>query len=108
MEIRYPTFLEPQPGRGFFVHFPDFNDIFTEGDTEEEALFNAAEVLTGMLEAKIEDGDHIPAPSAAEPGAHMIAPDVKAQAALLIRFTHGDHPFTDARLRVEFDDDENR
>lgn len=95
MEIRYPVVLEPQDGGGFFVRFPDFDDIFTEGDTEEEALFNASEVLTGMLEAKIEDGDQIPVPSAVEPGAHMIAPDAKAQAALLIRFTRGDRPLAD-------------
>ena len=56
MEIRYPAVLEPQDGGGFFVRFPDFDDTFTEGDTEEEALFNASEVLTAMLEVKIEDG----------------------------------------------------
>lgn len=95
MEIRYPAVLEPQEGGGLFVRFLDFDDTFTEGETEEEALFNASEVLTGMLEAKIEHGLSIPEPSRGEPGANMIAPDAKTQAALLVRFTRGERPLAD-------------
>lgn len=89
MEIRYPAKLEPQNDGSFFVAFPDLEDTFTEGATEEEALFNASEVLTAMLEAKIEHGLPIPPPSTGEDSAHLIAPDAKTQAALLVRFTRG-------------------
>ena len=34
---------------GFFVQFVDFEEAITEGQTLEEAGFNAAEVLSGVL-----------------------------------------------------------
>ena len=95
MEIRYPAILEPQEGSGFFVRFLDLKDTFTEGDTREEAIFNAAEVLTAMLLVKLEDGDAIPAPSSHVPGSMMIAPDAKTQAALLVRFARGERPLAE-------------
>ncbi len=48
MDIRYPATIE-QRDTGFFVQFVDLPDTFTEGITVEEALFNAAEVLSAML-----------------------------------------------------------
>ena len=95
MEIRYPAMLEPQEGSGFFVRFIDLKDTFTEGDTREEAIFNAAEVLTAMLLVKLEDGDAIPTPSSHVPGSLMIAPDAKTQAALLVRFARGERPLAE-------------
>ena len=89
MDIRYHAVFEPEADDRFFVRFLDFEDIFTQGETEEECLFNAAEVLSGTLGLKLEDGDSIPAPGPGAPGSHAIAPDAKVQAALLIRFTHG-------------------
>ncbi len=89
MDIRYPVLLEGQKEGGFFVRFLDFEDVFTEGETEEEALFNAIEVLSAMLAAKIEDGDAIPVPSKNIPGAMLVSPDAKTQAALLVRFARG-------------------
>ena len=95
MKIRYPAILEPQEGSGFFVRFIDLKDTFTEGDTREEAIFNAAEVLTAMLLVKLEDGDAIPTPSSHVPGSMMIAPDAKTQAALLVRFARGERPLAE-------------
>ena len=95
MEIRYPAILEPQEGSGFFVRFLDLKDTFTEGDTREEAIFNAAEVLTAMLLVKLEDGEAIPTPSSHVPGSMMIAPDAKTQAALLVRFARGERPLAE-------------
>ncbi|MBF0480791.1 MAG: type II toxin-antitoxin system HicB family antitoxin [Desulfovibrionaceae bacterium] len=90
MNISSPVTLEPQAGGGFFARFPDLLDAFSEGDTEEETLFNAAEALTGILALKLEDDDAIPLPSAGVAGAHYIAPEAKVQAALLVRFTRGE------------------
>ena len=42
MEIRYPATVEAQKDGTFFVQFVDLPDTFTEGQTKEEALFNAA------------------------------------------------------------------
>lgn len=90
MEIRYPAILEPQEPSGFLVRFPDMEDTFTEGETEEEALFNASEVLTGMLGYRLDHDQPIPEPSREVPGGHLVAPDAKTQAALLVRWTRGE------------------
>jgi len=90
MDIRYPVVLEPEPAGGFFVRFPDFEDVFTEGSTRDEALCNAAEALSGMLAFKLENGHPVPCPAEASPGADAVAPDAKVQAALLVRFARGE------------------
>jgi antitoxin HicB len=45
------------------VQFVDFYEAFTEGDTMEKALFNAAEVLTLTLQGRMDEGQDIPEPS---------------------------------------------
>ena len=94
MEIRYPAILTPEPDGGYLVQFADFEEAFTEGDTLEEALFNAAEVLTLTLEGRIDEGLPVPEPSPVA-GAHPIAPSARVQAALLVRRARADRPFAD-------------
>ena len=55
MKLEYPYTLEPQESGGFVVQFLDVEEAFTEGATPEECAFNAAEVLTGILEQRLED-----------------------------------------------------
>jgi antitoxin HicB len=93
MDIRYPATLTQEADGGFLVQFLDFEEAFTEGDTLEEALFNAAEVLTLTLDARMDEGVQIPEPSAA--AAYAIAPSAKVQAALLVRRARADRPFAD-------------
>ncbi len=62
------------------VQFVDLDEAFTEGETLEEALFNAVEVLTLTLDGRMEEGQPIPAPSGASE-AHAIAPSARTQAA---------------------------
>ena len=95
MEIRYPATIEHQEEGGFLVQFVDFDNIFTQGETLEEAQFNAAEVLSVMLEVMLEDGQKIAAPSQNVAGAHYIAPDAKTQAALLVRMARGERSLAD-------------
>lgn len=89
MDIRYPATFTPQDN-GFLVEFVDLEDTFTEGETEDAALLNAEEVLTAMLEWRIGNGKPIPAPTPNLAGARYIAPDVKTQAALLVRRARGE------------------
>lgn len=95
MEIRYPATVEHQEDDRFFVQFVDFENIFTEGETMEEALMNASEVLSVMLEVMLEDGQPIVPPSQNVAGAHYIAPDAKTQAALLVRQARGERSVSD-------------
>ena len=79
MDIRYPATVESQDDGSFLVQFIDLPDTFTEGKTKEEALFNATEVLSGMLAWRLDQSKGVPAPSQKVAGAHYIAPDAKTQ-----------------------------
>jgi antitoxin HicB len=101
MEIRYPALLEAQPNGGFFVSFVDLPDTFTEGETKEEALFNASEVLSAMLVWRLDEAKDVPAPSLKIKGAHYIAPDAKTQAAMLLRLARGERSLSELARALE-------
>ena len=94
MNIAYPYTLEPQPEGGFLVQFADLEEAFTEGETEEQAAFNAAKVLTAVLAQRLDDGDAIPLPSAAQ-GRPIAVPDAPVQAALLLHFARQGHTLSE-------------
>lgn len=58
----YPAKITPD-GDGFVVNFRDLDNVFTEGDTYEEALFNAQEVLDILLLDMSQDDLEIHPPS---------------------------------------------
>jgi antitoxin HicB len=101
MEILYPAKIEQQDDDNFFVQFVDLPDTFTEGGTLEEALFNAAEVLSAMLAWRLDNDREIERPSFRVKGAHYIAPDAKTQAALLLRHARGDRTYADLARALE-------
>lgn len=85
MKIEYPALITPAEEGGYLVDFPDFEGgAFTEGQTLEEALSNAAEVLNLVLEEKLETGKPIPTPGRRIDGpcVHMISPCDKITALL--------------------------
>ncbi|GHU24166.1 antitoxin [Betaproteobacteria bacterium] len=91
--ILYPAIFDQQPeshGGGYCVRFVDIPEAITEGDSLEEALFNASEALSGILSFRVRHGQSIPDASQNVVGAHYVAPDVKTQAALLVRSARGD------------------
>ena len=92
IEISYPARISPQKGGSLLVEFLDLPDTFSEGATLEEALFNAAEVLSAMVGWHIDQGSDIPAPTPKlkrVKGVYYIAPDAKTQAVLLLRQARG-------------------
>ena len=101
MDIRYPAKIEKQADRKYFVQFVDFDDIFTEGDSEEEAQFNAVEALSGMLAWKLDNEVSIPPPSKNIKRAVYIAPDSKTQAAMLLRLARGERTLSDLARALE-------
>jgi antitoxin HicB len=101
MEIRYPAMIESQSDGSFLVTFVDLPDTFTEGHSKEEALFNAAEVLSGMLAWRLEEAKDVPAPSQKVKGAHYVAPDAKTQAAMLLRLARGDRSLSELARALE-------
>ena len=101
MDIRYPATVALQQDGSFFVQFVDLTDTFTEGQTKEEALFNAAEVLSAMLAWRLHESKEIPAPSQKIKGASYIAPDAKTQAAMLLRLARGERSLSDLARTLE-------
>lgn len=101
MDIRYPATVERQPDGSYFVQFVDLEDTFTEGQTQEEALFNAAEALSAMLAWRLDQSKDVPAPSKKVKGAHYIAPDAKTQAAMLLRLARGERTLSELARALE-------
>jgi antitoxin HicB len=101
MDIRYPATVTAQEGGTFLVKFIDLPDTFTEGQSKEEALFNAAEVLSAMLAWRLDEAKDVPAPSQRVKGAHYIAPDAKTQAAMLLRLARGERTLSDLARTLE-------
>ncbi|MCW5618248.1 MAG: type II toxin-antitoxin system HicB family antitoxin [Nitrosomonas sp.] len=101
MNTLYPAIFEPQEPSGFCVQFVDIEEAFTEGATIEECLFNAAEVLTGILEVYLDEGREVPRPSENVAGAYYIAPDARIQSAILIRWARGDRSLADIARALE-------
>jgi antitoxin HicB len=101
MDIHYPAIFEPQEPFGFFVRFIDIPEAITEGETADECMFNAAEVLSLILEEYVEAGRPIPFPTVGLKNARYIAPDAKVQAALLVRQARGDRSLEELARAME-------
>jgi len=91
MNVLYPAKIEyNRTEKRYTAYFIDLHEAITEGETLEEVLFNASEVLTLTLEGRIDEGIAIPKPSRPK-NAKLIPPSARAQAALLMRWAKGSH-----------------
>jgi antitoxin HicB len=93
MNIQYPAKIKHSKlDNKYLVQFYDLDEAITEGDTFEEALFNAYEVLTLTLEGRLDEGMVIPNPSKKNGKCvYLVSPSARVQSALLIRLSRGDH-----------------
>lgn len=92
----YPARIWQEDGV-YYVQFLDLENGFTYGQSFEEAQQMAADVLTALLSSYIEHNDPIPEHSELPTGKlgkdiYLIAPDVKVQAALLLRRARASRP----------------
>ncbi len=86
MKIEYPAKIQQEEDGTFFVSFPDIPEALTQGESMEEALFNASEVLTLSMEYRLDEEQKIPDPSdIIGDNIHLISPIAKVQSAMLIR-----------------------
>jgi antitoxin HicB len=100
MNLSYPYTTRLQTNGSFLVQFVDFEEAFTEGETLEEAAFNAAEVLTGIIAYRLEQGEVIPEPSPAKKRL-VASPSAGVQSAMLLRAARGDRPLADLARALE-------
>jgi antitoxin HicB len=79
--LAWPVTLDPADEGGFVVNFPDFPEGWSQGDTREEAMVQAADLLETMVANYMAEGWGLPAPSTAgaRPLVHL-APLVAAKA----------------------------
>ncbi len=62
-EHSYSVILEPQEDGGFTVLVPALPEVVTEGDTESEALENAADAIRAAIAHRQETGMPVPSDS---------------------------------------------
>lgn len=102
MKIEYPAKINKDEEGNYLVVFDDIEEAFTEGKTLEEALFNAAEVLTLCLEQRLADKQDIPDSSRITGGdIYMIVPAVGVQVALLVKKSRADKSLADLARSLE-------
>jgi len=58
----YPAVFEKEDGK-YFVNFPDIQPCYTEGNTLEEAVIRAKDVLESRIEVAFERNEQLPHPS---------------------------------------------
>jgi len=65
--VRYPVAIEPgTESTAFGVVFPDLPGCFSTGDTLEEAMVAAEEAAAAWIDATLDAGGAVPAPSGLE------------------------------------------
>src|SRR5271163_1496070 len=65
--MRYPIAIELGAAeQAYGVVVPDLPGCFSAGDTLDEAIANAEEAVAGWIDAALDEGDPIPAPSSLE------------------------------------------
>lgn len=80
----YPATPTPEPEGGSTVVFRDLPEAITCGDSDEEVMAMAREVLELAVAERMDRGEEVPAASAAEPGDILVRlrPLLAAKAAL--------------------------
>ncbi|MCQ8106479.1 type II toxin-antitoxin system HicB family antitoxin [Methylomonas sp. SURF-2] len=101
MNVAYPYTANLEEDGAYFVQFRDLEEAFTQGETIEEAVFNAAEVLTGILAYRLDHNQDIPEPSPMRPGDRMATPSVEVQSALLLRQARAGRSLSDLANAME-------
>jgi antitoxin HicB len=95
MNVSFPYTVEVDEDGYFFVQFVDIEEAFTQGENLEEAAFNASEVLSAMLESRLEMNQDVPDPSICPSNGFMATPSIKIQSALLLRKARGNRSLTE-------------
>jgi antitoxin HicB len=82
--LAWPVSLEPAEEGRFVVNFPDFPEGWSQGETREEALLQAADLLETMVANYMAEGWDLPDPLPGAAGSLVVglAPLVAAKAEL--------------------------
>jgi antitoxin HicB len=89
MNISYPCTIEADDDGFLFVQFLDVEEAFTQGETIEEALFNAEEVLSAMLAYRLAHNQEVPEPSPCPAKGYTLTPKPEVLAVLQLKDARG-------------------
>jgi antitoxin HicB len=81
--MRYPVVLTPDTG-GYMVTFPDIPEAMTQGESIEEALEMAKDVLESSFDFYFEDQRPVPMPSKLKKGQLFVKPNSALWAKVLL------------------------
>ena len=73
INLAYPMYIAKNE-TGYFAHFRDIENCFTDGDTHEEALTNGQDVLGAMLQSLAKHNEALPMPSIAKNDEVLVSP----------------------------------
>jgi antitoxin HicB len=84
--FQYPVLLAPAEESGFVVTCRDLPQLITQGDTEQDALEQAADAMDEVFATYMVEGIDFPEPSKAKRREHLVAPpaETMAKAALFV------------------------
>ena len=84
--FQYPVLLTPAEEGGFVVTCRDLPQLITQGDTEQDALEQAADAMDEVFATYMIEGIEFPEPSKARRREHLVAPpaETMAKAALFV------------------------
>ena len=97
MNLYYPFTIEKGDEHGFIAQFVDIEEAYTFGETIDECIHNASEVLSAVIEMRLENNEPIPEPSNIDTK-YKVMPSVTIQAALSIRNAKDDKRMSTADL----------
>ena len=64
LKLKLTAVFEPAPEGGFTCHFEELPEVFSEGETIDEAKANLVDALTQVMEYHREEARKNPAPGA--------------------------------------------
>jgi antitoxin HicB len=84
--FQYPVLLTPAEEGGYVVACRDLPQLITQGDTEQDALEQAADAMDEVFATYMVEGMEFPEPSKAKRREHLVAPpaETMAKAALFV------------------------
>jgi predicted RNase H-like HicB family nuclease len=74
--LRYTIVLLPAPEGGYVVHVPALYDAVTEGDTLDQCLARASDLIENTIAVMVERGEDIPVETAPAVVAAVDVPNV--------------------------------
>lgn len=97
LSLVYPAKIT-RDGDGYVVTFRDLENIFAEGDTAEEALCNAQEVLDILLLDMVQDEFDVPEPSLCRKKEVLVSVSPEVAVPVLLHHLRKERHFTQAEV----------